>query len=194
MRVEHCEACYRTFARGLRRFLTSCRSRDKRPVRHASRMAHMLLRVNGRLFRRSLHRAALFCDRVRAAYSSGGKSCSERLAMPHVCVRGISSRLAILGEAIRRHPLAGWHAGAMRADAATAPGLLRQSYTLRRQDVCVFPLALVPACKTHRRRARLLGAARAAAFAHSYLVDPASSHMLVSKIKPCMSKYKQFIQ
>ena len=28
----------------------------------------------------------------------------------------------------------------------------------------------------------------------SYLVDPASSHMLVSKIKPCMSKYKQHIQ
>ena len=25
------------------------------------------------------------------------------------------------------------------------------------------------------------------------LVDPASSHMLVSKIKPCMSKYKQFV-
>ena len=25
---------------------------------------------------------------------------------------------------------------------------------------------------------------------HSYLVDPASSHMLVSKIKPCMSQYK----
>jgi hypothetical protein len=24
----------------------------------------------------------------------------------------------------------------------------------------------------------------------SNLVDPASSHMLVSKIKPCMSKYK----
>jgi hypothetical protein len=29
------------------------------------------------------------------------------------------------------------------------------------------------------------------AFKGSYLVDPASSHMLVSKIKPCMSKYKQ---
>ena len=28
-------------------------------------------------------------------------------------------------------------------------------------------------------------------FKDSYLVDPASSHMLVSKIKPCMSKYKQ---
>ena len=27
-----------------------------------------------------------------------------------------------------------------------------------------------------------------------YLVDPASNHMLVLKIKPCMSKYKQFIQ
>ena len=25
-----------------------------------------------------------------------------------------------------------------------------------------------------------------------YLVDPASSHMLVSKIKPCMSKYKPY--
>ena len=25
---------------------------------------------------------------------------------------------------------------------------------------------------------------------NSYLVDPASSHMLVSKIKPCMSQYK----
>jgi hypothetical protein len=27
-----------------------------------------------------------------------------------------------------------------------------------------------------------------------YLVDSASSHMLVSKIKPCMSKYKQSIR
>jgi hypothetical protein len=27
----------------------------------------------------------------------------------------------------------------------------------------------------------------------SYLVDSASSHMLVSKIKPCMSKYKHSI-
>ena len=30
------------------------------------------------------------------------------------------------------------------------------------------------------------------AFGDSNLVDPASSHMLVSKIKPCMSKYKFF--
>jgi len=31
---------------------------------------------------------------------------------------------------------------------------------------------------------------RQAPFESSNLVDPASSHMLVSKIKPCMSKYK----
>ena len=28
----------------------------------------------------------------------------------------------------------------------------------------------------------------------SYLVDPASSHMLVSKIKPCMSKFTLLIR
>jgi hypothetical protein len=42
------------------------------------------------------------------------------------------------------------------------------------------------------RPALLNDAGRAAARLSSdrYLVDPASSHMLVSKIKPCMSKYK----
>jgi hypothetical protein len=38
--------------------------------------------------------------------------------------------------------------------------------------------------------AREQGPARADSFGKSNLVDPASSHMLVSKIKPCMSKYK----
>jgi hypothetical protein len=39
---------------------------------------------------------------------------------------------------------------------------------------------------------RRLSAAVGRPTAHdSYLVDSASSHMLVSKIKPCMSKYKQ---
>jgi hypothetical protein len=33
--------------------------------------------------------------------------------------------------------------------------------------------------------------ARGPGLQDSYLVDSASSHMLVSKIKPCMSKYKQ---
>jgi hypothetical protein len=35
--------------------------------------------------------------------------------------------------------------------------------------------------------------AHPAAVQDSYLVDSASSHMLVSKIKPCMSKYKHSI-
>lgn len=35
------------------------------------------------------------------------------------------------------------------------------------------------------------GGGRAEISVYSYLVDPASNHMLVSKIKPCMSKYKQ---
>jgi hypothetical protein len=47
------------------------------------------------------------------------------------------------------------------------------------------------------RRRRLRRVSRPAAVSllcllqDSYLVDPASSHMLVSKIKPCMSKYKR---
>ncbi len=44
----------------------------------------------------------------------------------------------------------------------------RSCYTLSRENVAVVVAELL-------RR---------------YLVDPASSHMLVSKIKPCMSKYK----
>ena len=36
----------------------------------------------------------------------------------------------------------------------------------------------------------LLSNAMVSASVCSYLVDPASSHMLVSKIKPCMCKYK----
>jgi hypothetical protein len=36
----------------------------------------------------------------------------------------------------------------------------------------------------------ILCSAPAGCLTVSYLVDPASSHMLVPKIKPCMSKYK----
>jgi hypothetical protein len=51
-------------------------------------------------------------------------------------------------------------------------------------------------CKNHEAGVRftydlvLLVLHSAVSFDSSYLVDPASSHMLVSKIKPCMSKYK----
>ena len=41
------------------------------------------------------------------------------------------------------------------------------------------------------RKQRVLRCDYRALMESSYLVDPASSHMLVSKIKPCMSKYKQ---
>ena len=40
-------------------------------------------------------------------------------------------------------------------------------------------------------RALGLACVRCLSSVGSYLVDPASSHMLVSKIKPCMSKYKR---
>ena len=36
----------------------------------------------------------------------------------------------------------------------------------------------------------MLHSNRPAVAGGDYLVDPASSHMLVSKIKPCMSQYK----
>ena len=47
-----------------------------------------------------------------------------------------------------------------------------------------------------RQKRRVNGRARVPqthVIVRSYLVDPASSHMLVSKIKPCMSKYKQHL-
>jgi hypothetical protein len=43
-------------------------------------------------------------------------------------------------------------------------------------------------------RQRVSEAPSGVAVQDSYLVDSASSHMLVSKIKPCMSKYKQSIR
>jgi hypothetical protein len=51
----------------------------------------------------------------------------------------------------------------------------------------------LPAAKCVFSRTQSSGCLRrfGAQLESSYLVDPASSHMLVSKIKPCMSKYKQ---
>ena len=54
-----------------------------------------------------------------------------------------------------------------------------------------LPTAKV-ACKKAASNRRFCGDRQGPAKPESsYLVDPASSHMLVSKIKPCMSKYKQ---
>jgi hypothetical protein len=60
---------------------------------------------------------------------------------------------------------------------------------------CVHPLGAAPqvteAAGPEGSRSARLFVQRGSFGAHSYLVDPASSHMLVSKIKPCMSKYKR---
>ena len=60
-----------------------------------------------------------------------------------------------------------------------------------------MPTVVARAHTLVERRRRHGGAARLRSMALSserraelYLVDPASNHMLVSKIKPCMSKYK----
>lgn len=59
--------------------------------------------------------------------------------------------------------------------------------------VCVWRASRVDRAKAAAAGARAMvcGHRRrpSGACASSYLVDPASSHMLVSKIKPCMSKY-----
>lgn len=49
-----------------------------------------------------------------------------------------------------------------------------------------------PVCVTRRPRpsGSVLELMRRLSFKTCYLVDPASSHMLVSKIKPCMCKYE----
>ena len=52
-------------------------------------------------------------------------------------------------------------------------------------------VAALPYGNAHTRPPSKEGSLASAAVQDSYLVDSASSHMLVSKIKPCMSKYKQ---
>ena len=61
---------------------------------------------------------------------------------------------------------------------------VNMAFRFRFPESKVTPVVLLHRCyeKTFRLRLRT--------FLHSNLVDPASSHMLVSKIKPCMSQYK----
>ena len=65
--------------------------------------------------------------------------------------------------------------------------LPEEQLTFRRGRQPLF--RVVVAATARHERLVVLGAGRKG----SYLVDSASSHMLVSKIKPCMSKCKQFI-
>ena len=56
---------------------------------------------------------------------------------------------------------------------------ISSSYTLENKKKDAFV-----ECKNKRKRSLRIENKK-----KSYLVDPASSHMLVSKIKPCMSKH-----
>ena len=44
--------------------------------------------------------------------------------------------------------------------------------------------------KKKKKKTNSLLSSKSEDWGYSYLVDPTSSHMLVSKIKPCISKYK----
>ena len=85
-----------------------------------------------------------------------------------------------------RGPILGEHSGgnwiALGNLCSLAPGTLSAEVTLRR------PPTNVHFC---HQLAGGFGAGASLSRQDSYLVDSASSHMLVSKIKPCMSKYKQ---
>ena len=59
-------------------------------------------------------------------------------------------------------------------------------------DLGCWPESATVNCSAHASGYR--GTLRWEPVQDSYLVDSASSHMLVSKIKPCMSKYKQSIR
>lgn len=60
-------------------------------------------------------------------------------------------------------------------------------------EVCVFSAWCYLAVRSVGRKCEPLSPiTRRRKGKESYLVDPASSHMLVSKIKPCMCKYKLF--
>jgi hypothetical protein len=67
---------------------------------------------------------------------------------------------------------------------------LRPQYTLEYDLMTVLSLSGTVAANSREPVLRPHG--RRYAFQRSYLVDSASSHMLVSKIKPCMSKYMPY--
>jgi hypothetical protein len=84
-------------------------------------------------------------------------------------------------------PFTGWN-----ADLRLRPCLFNLRGSLDRppfiDELQPFESALWGASRVVLRR---IAFRRGSVSDSSYLVDPASSHMLVSKIKPCMSKYKQ---
>ena len=83
------------------------------------------------------------------------------------------------------------HARAAASAVRCEPRVRRCAHSVGRAAARVFragPSLGRWRCGSCAFRPRKRGVARGSA---GYLVDPASSHMLVSKIKPCMSKYKR---
>ena len=84
--------------------------------------------------------------------------------------------------------------GDRRADSLPQRATLRHLVDLARAAVSMLSRLLLGLCAAahslceRRRRGRA-----ACPVSSSYLVDPASRHMLASKIKPCMSKYKSLL-
>lgn len=103
-------------------------------------------------------------------------------------VRLVGSRAPAAFASCRRQPMAGGTEDTSLAllvsDVAHAEGRRRVGVTRPR----IGPPERTTSSPARRLRAEA-GAGPSARTC--YLVDPASSHMLVSKIKPCMSKYKQ---
>ncbi len=103
----------------------------------------------------------------------------------------------------------GWPAGTefaraiLLSESLVSPGKRSNGLLRKPQHSCTYGSAEVKTCYGHNllhSRASAPGwqvgaePKNSSSFVQdSYLVDPASSHMLVSKIKPCMSKYKKII-
>ena len=114
-------------------------------------------------------------DGVARAPTGPWRTEREKAGAPH---RGAPAQETGLGPPRRGAP----------TRRTSAPGATKRNYVVRRNETLPSRLGgrgrqpappLAPAGGRARRPAH-----------GSYLVDSASSHMLVSKIKPCMSKYK----
>ena len=136
-------------------------------------------------------RAGLAPDVKVLGWTGVGQRNSPACGKPLVllCLQGSAARAASVSL------VGGWdgfqlgHAGNGRrrrtlpveAEAALGPAEHNAWETIQRPFGGAGPTSWVPPRSPSWAAPRSKG---------SYLVDPASSHMLVSKIKPCMSKYK----
>jgi hypothetical protein len=136
-------------------------------------------------------RAAL--RRRRALAGRGGRT--------RAAASGAATRSVLTARGDARPVLTEVRLQPVTAASAVSP-VLRAGFSLSlgkplsKTDGVRFPSVTTPESATAgggsgpRGRSSSRPAGRPLSYADSYLVDPASSHMLVSKIKPCMSKYR----